>query len=185
VLTPSTPADAKGLLKTAIRNDNPVVFMPHKGLSNMTGEVPEGEHLVPLGQAEIRRQGRDLTIVAWSIMVGKSLAAAEQLAQEGIDAEVIDARGIRPFDFETVIASVRRTGRLLLAHESPVVGGPGAEVAAVIAERALNSLEAPIRRVGAPDIPMPQSQYLERLTVPQVDGVIRVAREMVDVSVAA
>jgi pyruvate/2-oxoglutarate/acetoin dehydrogenase E1 component len=185
VLTPSTPADAKGLLKTAIRNDNPVVFMPHKGLSNMTGEVPEGEHLVPLGQAEIRRQGRDLTIVAWSIMVGKSLAAAEQLAQEGIDAEVIDARGIRPFDFETVIASVRRTGRLLLAHESPVVGGPGAEVAAVIAERALTSLEAPIRRVGAPDIPMPQSQYLERLTVPQVDDVIRVAREMVDVSVAA
>jgi pyruvate/2-oxoglutarate/acetoin dehydrogenase E1 component len=185
VLTPATPADAKGLLKTAIRDDNPVVFMPHKALSSSTGEVPDGEHLVPLGRAEIRRSGGDLTIVAWSIMVGKSLEAAERLAQKGIHAEVIDARGVRPFDFDTVIASVQRTGRLMLAHESPVVGGPGGEVAAVIAERAITSLEAPIRRVGAPDVPIPQSQYLERLTVPQVDDVIRVAHELVGDPIAA
>ncbi len=178
VLTPSSPADMKGLLKSAIRDDNPVLIMPHKALLNTSGEVPDGEHLVPIGNAAVRREGDGVTIVAWSAMVGKALEAATKLASEGIDVEVIDPRGIRPFDFDTVINSVRKTGRLLIAHEAPVVGGAGAEVAAVIAERVLMYLEAPIRRVGAPDIPMPQSASLERFVVPGVDDILAAAREI-------
>jgi acetoin:2,6-dichlorophenolindophenol oxidoreductase subunit beta len=172
VLTPSTPADMKGLLKSAVRNPNPVLVMPHKALFNTGGEVPDGDYLVPLGQANVCRQGADVTVVAWSVMVGKALQAAKRLASEGIEVEVIDPRGIRPFDFDTIIESVRRTGKLVLAHEAPVVGGPGAEVAAVIAERALMYLEAPIQRVGAKDVPMPQSAYLESAVVPQVDDIL-------------
>jgi pyruvate/2-oxoglutarate/acetoin dehydrogenase E1 component len=178
VLTPSSPEDMKGLLKSAIRNDNPVLMMPHKALLNTSGDVPDGEYLIPIGKAAIRREGNNVTIVAWSAMVGKALEAANCLAAEGIEAEVIDPRGIRPFDFDTVINSVRKTGRLLIAHEAPVVGGAGGEVAAVIAERALMYLEAPIRRVGAPDVPMPQSAYLERFVVPRVDDIVAAAREI-------
>jgi acetoin:2,6-dichlorophenolindophenol oxidoreductase subunit beta len=178
VVTPSSPADMKGLLKSAIRDDNPVLIMPHKALLNTSGEVPEGEHLVPLDKAAICREGRDVTIVAWSAMVGKALEAATRLAKEGIDAEVLDPRGIRPFDYEAVIASVRKTGRLVIAHEAPVVGGPGGEVAAVVAERALMFLEAPIKRVGAPDVPMPQSAHLEKFVVPRVEDIVAAAREL-------
>lgn len=180
VATPSSPADAKGLLKSAIRDDNPVLFLPHKALANVTGDVPDGEHLVPLGKANVCRAGRDVTVVAWSIMVPKALDAAERLAKEGVDVEVIDPRGVRPFDYDAVLASVRKTGRLVLAHEAPVVGGAGAEIAAVVAERALTALEAPIKRVGAPDVPIPQSIFLEQLTVPQADDVYRAIREAVD-----
>jgi pyruvate dehydrogenase E1 component beta subunit len=185
VLTPSCPADMKGLLKSAIRDDNPVLILPHKALLNARGEVPDGDHTVPIGSACVRRQGSSLTVVAWSAMVEKSLQAAEQLAAEGIDAEVIDARGVRPFDFATVIASVQKTGRLMLVHEAPVVGGAAAEVVAVIAERALMYLEAPVRRVGAPDVPMPQSAALERLVVPQAEDIVRAGREIAPSDAAA
>jgi acetoin:2,6-dichlorophenolindophenol oxidoreductase subunit beta len=185
VVTPSSPADMKGLLKSAIRDDNPVLVMPHKALLNTSGEVPDGDHLVQLGKAAILREGAGLTIVAWSVMVGKALEAASRLAAEGIDVEVIDPRGVRPFDFDAVINSVRKTGRLVIAHEAPVVGGPGGEVAAVIAERALMYLEAPIKRVGAADVPMPQSAYLESLVVPKVDDILAAAREIARDAAAA
>jgi acetoin:2,6-dichlorophenolindophenol oxidoreductase subunit beta len=178
VLTPSTPADAKGLLKSAIRDDNPVLFMPNKALFNTSGEVPDGDHLVPLGKAAIVRQGSGLTIVAWSSMVVKALEAAKRLAAEGIEVEVIDPRGVRPFDFETVIGSVRKTGRLLIAHEAPVMGGPGGELAATICERALMYLEAPIKRVGAPDVAIAQSAYLEGFLIPSVEDILAAARTM-------
>ena len=178
VLTPSTPADMKGLLKSAIRDDNPVLMLPHKALLNTSGEVPEGEYLVPLGQAAIARRGSDATVVAWSATAVKALEAAEQLAAEGIEIEVVDPRGVRPFDFDTVIASVRKTGRLVLAHEAPVVGGPGGEVAAVVAERALMHLEAPIKRVGAADVPIPQNAALEPMVVPQVGDIVAAVREV-------
>jgi pyruvate/2-oxoglutarate/acetoin dehydrogenase E1 component len=176
VVTPSTPADMKGLLKAAIRDDNPVLVMPHKALLNVTGEVPDGDHLVPLGQATTCREGRDVTVVAWSVMVPKALKAASTLSAEGIEVEVIDPRGVRPFDFDKVVESVSRTGRLVLAHEAPVVGGPGAEVAAVVAERALAYLEAPICRVGALDIPIPQSALLEKAVIPQAEDIVRAVR---------
>lgn len=185
VLTPSTPADMKGLLKAAIRDDNPVLIMPHKALLNTSGEVPDGDHVVPIGKAALVREGSGITIVAWSAMVGKALEAAKRLAAEGIEAEVIDPRGVRPFDFEAVLASVQKTGRLLLVHEAPVVGGAGGEVAAVVAERALMYLEAPIRRIGAPDIPMPQSAALEKFVVPRTDQIVQAAREMARGTAAA
>jgi pyruvate dehydrogenase E1 component beta subunit len=185
VLTPSTPADMKGLLKSAIRDPNPVLIMPHKALLNTTGEVPDGDHVVPLGKARVVRQGSDVTVVAWSVMVGKALEAAKRLAASGIDVEIIDPRGVRPFDFDTVLESVRKTGRLVLAHEAPVVGGPGGEVAAVVAERAMMHLEAPIRRVGAADVPIPQSSALERSVIPQVDDIVAAVRAITQKSVAA
>lgn len=185
VVTPSSPAEAKGLLKSAIRNDNPVLYLPHKALGGMKGPVPEEEFLIPLGKANIVRPGRHLTIVAWSIMVGKSLEAAARLSQSGIETEVIDARGIRPFDFETVLDSVRKTGRLLIAHEAPVRGGAGAEVAAEVAEKAMNFLEAPILRVGAPDIPIPQSIRLEKMLVPGTDDIVRAALTITEDIVSA
>jgi pyruvate dehydrogenase E1 component beta subunit len=175
VVTPSTAADVKGLLKTSIRSESPVLFMPHKALMNTRGEVPDGDYLVPLGVADIRRVGSDLTVIAWSSMIAPALLAAEEMDLVGVSVEVIDPRGIRPFDFETVLTSVRKTGRVVLVHEAPVVGGPAAEVAAVIAERALASLEAPIIRVGMPDIPIPQSVYLERLAIPNKDTIIKAA----------
>ena len=176
VVTPSTPADAKGLLKAAIRDDNPVLVMPHKALLNVSDEVPDGDHVVPLGQAAVCREGNDVTVVAWSVMVGKALKAASKLDEEGIDVEVIDPRGVRPFDFDRIVESVGKTGRLVIAHEAPVVGGPGAEVAAVVAERALMYLEAPIRRVGAPDVPIPQSALLEKTIIPKADDIVAAVR---------
>ncbi|HTO42357.1 MAG TPA: alpha-ketoacid dehydrogenase subunit beta [Rhizomicrobium sp.] len=178
VVTPATPADAKGLLKSAIRSNDPVLFLPHKGLAALQGEVPDGEYFVPLGKANTVRKGKHLTIVAWSAMLHKALKAADVLAEKGIEAEVIDPRGIRPFDFDAVVESVSRTGRLVLAHEAPVRGGPGSEVAAVIAERALHYLEAPIMRVGAPDIPVPQSVYLERMVVPRMEEILAAAEKI-------
>jgi acetoin:2,6-dichlorophenolindophenol oxidoreductase subunit beta len=184
VVTPSSAADMKGLLKSAIRNDNPVLVMPHKALLNTSGEVPDGDHLVPLGEASVRRTGRDVTVVAWSVMVGKALEAADRLTQEGIDLEIIDPRGVRPFDFDAIVASVKRTGRLILVHEAPVTGGPGAEVAAVIAGRALAYLEAPIQRIGALDVPMPQSALLESMVLPSVDAIVTAARQAVRAAAA-
>ena len=178
VVTPSTPADAKGLLKSAIRDDNPVLFFEHKALYSSTGPVPESEHLVPLGQADIKRAGSDVTVIAWSNMVLRALEAAEVLAGEGISVEVVDPRGIRPFDKETVLGSVMKTGRVVLAHEASKTGGPAAEVIAIIAEEALSSLEAPIKRVAAPDVPIPQSVYLEQFMVPTAEQIAAAVREI-------
>lgn len=178
VVTPSTPADAKGLLKSAIRNQNPVLFFEHKALYATTGPVPDGDHLVPLGQADVKREGSDVTVIAWSNMVPRALEAAELLAAEGISVEVLDPRGIRPLDKDAILASVEKTGRVVLTHEASKTGGPSGEVIALIAEEALTSLEAPVRRVTAPDVPVPQSVYLEGLMVPRAADIVTAIREI-------
>lgn len=166
VVSPSTPADAKGLMKAAVRNDNPVLFIQHKALAVTKGDVPDGEHLVEIGVADVKREGTDVTVVAWSHMVLAALDAAELLAGEGVSVEVVDPRGINPLDTDTILASVRKTGKLVIAHEAGKTGGPGGELAAIVAEEALDALEAPIRRVAGPDFPIPQSIELERFVVP-------------------
>lgn len=178
VLMPTNPADAKGLLKSAIRDDNPVLFLEHKALYSKRGPVPDGEHLVPIGVAATPRRGDDVTIVAWGSLVPRSLQAADALADEGIDVEVIDPRGIRPLDIDTILASVEKTGRLVLVHEAPGAGGPGAEVAAVVAERMIDVLEAPILRVTTPDTYFPQSVHLERLMLPGVTEIADAVRKV-------
>jgi pyruvate dehydrogenase E1 component beta subunit len=150
VVCPSTPADTKGLLKTAIRSDDPVVFMEHKNLWGLAGEVPDGEHLVPFGEARIMRRGRDLTIVSWSAQVHVAADAAKSLAAQGLEVELIDLRTLWPWDKACVLASVEKTGRLLVAHESVAVAGFGAEITATVAERLGPQLKAPVRRLGAP-----------------------------------
>jgi acetoin:2,6-dichlorophenolindophenol oxidoreductase subunit beta len=179
VVIPSTPADAKGLMKSAIRDNNPVCFFEHKVLYYMTGEVPDGEHLVPLGKADIKREGKDVTVVAWALMVHKALEAAEQLAAEGISVEVIDPRGLRPLDMDTIIHSLEKTGRIVFVQEAPRTGGPAGEIMALIAEQNLDLLAAPIKRVAAPDIPVPQNMRMEQLYVPSVADIIAAIREVV------
>lgn len=180
VLTPSSPADAKGLLKSAIRDDNPVLFLEHKALYNTKGEVPDGEHLVPLGSADIRRTGEDVTVVAWSKMVAQALDAAEELANEGLSIEVVDPRGIRPLDMDTIYDSVRKTGRLVLAHEAPKTGGPASEIAARVAEDLLEYLAAPVVRVAGMDVPIPQSRHLERLAIPDPSDLVSGIRQVIN-----
>jgi len=179
VVMPSTPADAKGLLKAAIRDDNPVVFIEHKLLYNRKGPVPEGEHLVPLGKAEVKRPGRDLTIIALSAMLPKALAAAEVLAAEGIEAEVLDPRSLAPLDEATILESVRRTNRVLITHEACRTGGVGAEILARIVEGAFDYLDAPVRRLAGRDLPIPYSKELERQVIPQEEDIVREARRLV------
>jgi pyruvate/2-oxoglutarate/acetoin dehydrogenase E1 component len=179
VVAPSTPQDAKGLLVTAIHDNNPVLFMEHKLLYRMKGPVPEESYSIPLQSAEVKRQGRDLTIVAYSIMVPRALEAAEQLAAEGIEVEVVDPRCLKPLDTETIIRSVSKTGRVLITHEAPITGGFGGELAAVIAQsEAFDFLDAPIRRLAGRDVPIPYNRTLERAAVPQVEDIVRAAREL-------
>lgn len=178
VVTPSTPADALGLLKSAIRSPNPVVFFEHKGLYSLKGEVPDGEHLVPIGVADVRRQGADVTIVAWTSMVHRALEAAELLARENISVEVIDPRGVRPLDIDTILTSVKKTGRLIVSHEAAAPGGAGSEVVSLIAEHALDYLVAPIKRVCAADIPIPQSAEMEQLALPTVGALVEACRSL-------
>ncbi len=175
IVAPSTAYDAKGLLKSAIRTPNPVVFLEHKMLYAKKGEVPEGEYTIPLGVADIKREGTDLTIVSYGRMVDVSLAAARTLEKEGVNAEVIDLRSLQPLDEETILASVRKTGHLVIVHEAPLRGGFGGEVAAVVAEKALGYLDAPIKRVGAPWVPVPFSPTLEDAYVPQEADVVKAA----------
>jgi pyruvate dehydrogenase E1 component beta subunit len=184
VAMPSTPADAKGLLKAAIRDDNPVVFIEHKLLYSRKGPMPDGEHLVPLGQADIKRPGRDLTLIALSNMVPKALEAAEVLAAEGIAIEVLDPRTLVPLDEATILESVRRTGRVLIAHEACRTGGVGAEILSRIVEEGFDYLDAPIRRVAGRDLPIPYSKDLERQVIPQVEDIVREARGLLARSVA-
>lgn len=179
VVAPSSPEDAKGLLIAAIRDNNPVLFMEHKLLYRLKGPVPEESYCIPLQSAEVKRQGTDLTIVAYSIMVPRALEAAEKLAAEGIDIEVVDLRCLKPLDTETIIRSVSKTGRVLITHEAPMTGGFGGEVAAVIAgSEAFDYLDAPIRRLAGQNIPIPYNRNLERAAVPQVEDIIVAARAL-------
>jgi len=179
VVMPATPADAKGLLTAAIRDDDPVMFIEHKLLYRSKGPVPQGEHVVPLGSADVKRPGRDLTIVTWSREVLFSLDAATKLAADGIETEVLDLRSLVPLDREAVLASVRRTHRLLVVHEAVKRGGYGAEIAAMVAEEAFDDLDAPPRRLAGLETPIPYAQHLELGVVPQVDDIVRAARELV------
>jgi pyruvate dehydrogenase E1 component alpha subunit len=179
VVAPATPYDAKGLLLAALADDNPVIFVEHKLLYRTRGLVPEEPYLVPLGKAAVRRPGRHLTIVAYSIAVLRALEAAERLAAEGIEAEVIDLRTLKPYDAETVIASVKKTGKLLIVHEAPLLGGFGGELAAAVAQsEAFAYLEAPIVRLGGADVPIPYHPRLERAAVPQVEDIVEAARRL-------
>jgi len=178
IVMPSTPADAKGLLATAIRDDNPVLFIEHKLLYSTKGQVPEGEHLIPLGQADVKRVGTDVTIVTISHMVLKALRAAERLAADGIEAEVIDLRTLTPLDLETVLRSVRKTNRVVIAHEACRRGGFGGELAAQIQEEAFDSLDAPVLRVGALDVPIPYSKPMEEYVIPDEARIVGAVKHL-------
>lgn len=176
VVMPSTAADFKGLLKAAIRDDNPVLFFVDLGLLYQPGEVPEAETLLPLGQASVAREGRDVTLVSYAKAIPVCLEAAATLAAEGISAEVIDLRTIKPLDTASVLASARRTGRVLVVHEASRSFGVGAEVAALVGEQAFTSLKAPVLRIAGPDAPAPASWPLEQAFVPQVAAVVEACR---------
>jgi len=178
VVAPATPADAKGLLLTAIRDDNPVLFVEHKLLYANTGPVPDEDEPIVIGEAAVRREGQDVTIVAYSFHLGMALQAAEDLAPHGIDAEVIDLRSLVPLDTETIVGSVRKTGRLVCVEEGTRTGGVGAEIAARVAEHAYEYLDAPIRRIAAPDIPIPFSPPLEQAALPTREVIVRTVREL-------
>ena len=180
VIMPATPADNHGLLRAAIRCDDPVVYMEHKDLWGMTAEVPEGEHVESIGKARIAREGSDLTVVSWSRMVHEAQAAATALAADGIEVEVIDLRTLWPWDVEAVCASVERTARLLIAHEAVVVSGFGAEIAASVAEHCAGALRAPVRRLGAPRVPISYSPPLEAMVKVDADAIAAAARGLVE-----
>ena len=179
VVAPSTPYDAKGLLVSSIRDDNPVVFCEAK-LSYVTGKgpVPEELYAIPLGQADIKREGDDVTVVATLAMVPRALTAAEILSREGVSVEVVDPRTLRPLDADTILGSVRKTSRALVVQEAWTTGGFGAEVSALIADKAFLELDAPVRRLGAPDVPMPYNDALERATIPSVERITEAIREL-------
>ncbi len=179
VVAPYTPSDAKGLLKSSIRDNNPVLFLEHRGLYWSRGEELPANDVVPLGQAIVRRAGKHVTILAVSKMVGTALKAAEKLAADGIDAEVIDPRTLAPLDLETIVSSVRKTGHLVIAHEAVETGGVGAEIASRVQEVAFNDLAAPILRVGAPFSPVPTSIVLEKAFVPGDDRIIDAVRQSI------
>jgi pyruvate dehydrogenase E1 component beta subunit len=184
VVMPATPRDAKGLLISAIRDDDPVIFIEHKQLYMTDGEVPEEPYLIPLGEAEIKRAGTDVTLVAWSHMILKSLQAAEELAAEGISAEVIDLRSLVPMDMASVLDSVRRTGRLVIAQEAVKRGGVASDIAANVAELAHDSLRAPIVRVAGKNTVIPFNLALEKAAVPQVADIVAGVRSVMGVAVA-
>jgi pyruvate/2-oxoglutarate/acetoin dehydrogenase E1 component len=164
---PSTAYDAKGLIKSAIRDNNPVLFFEHFSLyQSVKEEIPEEEYLIPLGKADVKRKGKDLTIVATGLMVHRTLNAADRLAEEGISAEVIDPRTIAPLDETAILNSVKKTGRLIIVHEARKTGGVGSEIAATVNEKAFTYLKSPILRIGAPDVPNPYSAPLEKAFVP-------------------
>ncbi len=171
VVMPATPYDAKGLLKSSIREDNPIVFIEHKGLYGLSGEVPEEDYLIPLGKAEVKRQGNDITIITYSRSVNHALKVAEDLEKDGIDLEIIDLRTIKPLDEDLVLSSVRKTGRAIVVQEACKTGGYGGEIAATIAEKAFDSLDAPIKRVAGLDSPIPFSPKLENYIIPNEEDI--------------
>jgi pyruvate dehydrogenase E1 component beta subunit len=178
VVMPATPADAKGLLKSAIRDGNPIVFIEGEMLYNMKGDVPDGEHIVPLGVAEVKREGKDVTIVAHAKMVGVALKAADELAKDGIQAEIVDPRTIRPLDVPTIAASVRKTNRCVIVEEGWPFAGVGAQFAYDIQREAFDYLDAPIVRVTAADVPMPYNKQLEKLAKPDTAKVVQACRQV-------
>lgn len=179
VVAPATPRDAKGLLKSAIRGEDPVLFVEHATLYQLRGEVPEGEIIEPIGVSKVQRPGRDVTIVTYSKMVQTSLQAAEQLAKEGIEAEVVDLRTLRPLDMGPVLESFRKTNRAVIAEEGWRSYGVGAEVAARLYEQAFDFIDAPIQRVAQDEVPLPYNRKLEQEALPQVDDVIRAVKEVI------
>jgi len=191
VACPSTAYDAKGLLKTAIRDDNPVLFFEHKllygsrgvrkekGGLDVQGEVPDEEYLIPFGVADVKREGKDVTVIATLKMVYEAMAAAEILNKEGISIEVIDPRTLVPLDKEAILKSVQKTGKLVIAHEDNLTGGWGGEIAAIVADEGFNYLDAPIKRVCAPDTPVPFAPVMEKFYVPDAEDIIKAIREIV------
>ena len=173
VAMPATPYDAKGLIKSAVRDPNPVLFADSISLYATKGEIPDDEYLVPFGQAEIKRGGADVTVVALGAMVPQALAAAEELARQGMEAEVIDPRTLAPLDIDTIVASVEKTGRLVIAHLAHRTGGIGAEIAQQVTERAFDALDGPVVRVAAADVPIAASQPLERAVFPEAADIVR------------
>jgi pyruvate/2-oxoglutarate/acetoin dehydrogenase E1 component len=179
VVLPSTPYDAKGLLKASIREDNPVIFVESGALYRTKGPVPEEEYPLPLSKSDIKRSGDDLTIVAVSRVVGEALAAATKLEEQGVRAEVIDPRTIQPLDSRTIVESVKKTGRLIIASDDVKSGGIGSEIAAVIGEEAFDSLDAPILRVASSDMPIPFSPSLEQSYMPNAQKIIEAAKRLI------
>ena len=180
VVGPATPYDAKGMLIASIENDNPVLFLEHKALYKLRGDVEEGKYTVPLRQAKVVREGADVTVVAAMKMVHEALAAAEELAADGISVEVVDLRTLRPWDPETVMASVAKTGRAVVANEAPKMGGLGADVSAAISEEAFHYLKAPVQRVCGLDAPIPFSLPLEKIILPDKDDIKLAVRKVFD-----
>ena len=178
VVLPSTPYDAKGLLKTSIRDDNPVVFMESETLYNSTGEVPDSEYLIPIGVGDIKREGRHVTIIAWSKMVELALEAADALAAEDIDAEVLDPRSLRPLDEALIASSVQKTGRCVIVEVGWPVCGFGAEIAYCVQRECLDYLDAPVKRVTSDDVPMPYARNLEIEVMPQVKDVVAAVKQV-------
>lgn len=178
VVTPATPADAKGLIKAAIRDNSPVLVLENEILYGSKGEVPEGDHIVPIGKANIMKEGTDVTLVGYSIMSIKSLEAAKKLEEEGISAEVIDLRTLRPLDKETILASVRKTGRLVVSEECWPQSGVGAEICALVSGEAFDFLDAPVVRLSQKDVPLPYAANLEKLALPQVDDIVAAAKQV-------
>jgi len=178
VAVPSTPYDAKGLLKTAIRGNNPVFFCEHKLLYPIEGEVPEEDYTVPFGKADVKKEGSDATIVATLYMVHVALKAAKSLEKEGINAEVVDLRTLTPLDKQTIMRSVKKTGRIVIVSEDCKTAGVSAEIAASVAEEALDYLDAPIKRLAEPDTPIPFSPPLEQYVIPNEKTVIKAVKEV-------
>jgi pyruvate dehydrogenase E1 component beta subunit len=179
VVMPSNPYDAKGLLKSAIRDNNPVVFFEHKALYKSKGTIPDEEYTVPIGKADVKRTGKDATIIATGIMVQKALTAAEILEKDGVKVEVIDLRTLLPIDKDTIIKSVKKTSRVVITHEATKTYGIGAEIAAIISEEAWDSLKAPIKRVTALDTPLPWSPPLSDYYLPKTEGIISAVKEII------
>jgi pyruvate dehydrogenase E1 component beta subunit len=181
VVLPSTPADAKGLLKAAIRDDDPVIFLEHKFLyKRLKGSVPEGEHLVPIGKGDVKREGKDLTIIAYSAMVQRALEVADVLEKRGVSAEVVDPRTLLPLDEEIILKSVEKTGKAVIVHEAPTFGGFGGEIAGLLADKGFNTLDGPVKRVGGLFCPIPYSPAMEQLYLPNVDRILQAVRDLID-----
>ncbi len=181
VAMPSDPADAKGLLKAAVRDNDPVIFMEHKLLyKRMSGPVPEEEYLIPLGKGDIKRSGEDITIIATGAMVRVALQAAETLEKRGVEAEVIDPRTIQPLDEELILSSVKKTGRAVIVHEAPVCGGFGGEIAGILADKGIDYLDGPVKRVGAPFTPLPNWIKMEEYYLPSAEKIVNAVHEVIN-----
>jgi len=178
VVFTSSPYDAKGLIKTAIRDNNPVLFYEHKLLYGVKGMVPEEEYLLPIGKAEVKREGKDVTIVSYAWTLHKVLKAAEELAKDGIDAEVIDLRSLRPMDKECILNSVKKTSKLVTAEEGTKMGGVGAEIAAIVAEEGLQYLDAPVKRIAGLETIIPSSAYADQMVIPQIPDIVKAVKEL-------